>query len=111
VVVDESGGGRARESRMARRKSNGRKELLACCKRNRFQSLARQEPRQLESRASIPGHLYLTLREWSTALSSVSRSSSSQAQVLGNQFIALLLGQLEVSPTIYSDILAISLCY
>jgi hypothetical protein len=31
---------RERESGMARRKSNGRKELLACCKRNRFQSLA-----------------------------------------------------------------------
>jgi hypothetical protein len=102
---------RERESGMARRKSNGRKELLACCKRNRFQSLALGRNRGCSSHVQTSSPGTCTWRECSTALSSsVSRSSSSHAQAPGNNIIALLLGQLEASFAIYSDIVAISLC-
>ena len=114
VVVEEGGGGRESERvGMARRKSNGRKELLACCKRNRFQSL-------LGRNRGSSSHVHVSsgtctlrwcfTRESPTALSSVSRSSSSHAQAPENNNIALLLSQLEASPIVYSDTTATSLC-
>lgn len=107
VVVEVGGGGggvgreRVEWQTEGRIKTEveGRKELLACCKRNRFQSLssARQGPRQLKSRAQS---LLLHCSE-KFVLTRISTKKYT---------IALLCSQLEPSPSRHSNTTAISFC-
>ena len=79
---------------------DGRKELLACCKRNRLQSLARQGPRLLKSRAHCrhprapcyllharvvngAGRGFRAVRSHSPTVSTRKQSSCAAAQPIG----------------------------